>query len=318
MVGELPIQVASAGSGPPLLYLHGAFGYLSWPEFLSDLSERFTVYAPLHPGFGESGEAEDFDDLLDLTLYHLDLLNALDLERPDVVGHFFGAMMAAELAAIAGNRVNRLVLSAPMGLWLEDHPGIDYFAAAPDKLRSILFADADCDAAMAALPDPDSDEQRHLQRIERTRSLATIAKFVWPIPDKGLKKRPAPNNQSDAGIGGREGPVGRPGLRRRVRGPNPGCGVRDDFRRRPPLPSRATGRIPGTSGEIPGPLSRGAGRAAVRAGPAQGAQVSEPAPGMDPEDGRVGSECLLRFGAIGRRQRSSGRARCRTRQAARR
>ena len=189
MVGELPIRVASAGSGPPLLYLHGVFGYLGWPEFLSDLSERFTVYAPLHPGFGESGEADDFDDLLDLTLYHLDLLDELGLERPDVVGHFFGAMMAAELAAIAGNRVNRLALSAPMGLWLEDHPGIDYFAAAPDKLRSILFADADCDAAMAALPDPDSDEQRHMQRIERTRSLATIAKFMWPIPDKGLKKR---------------------------------------------------------------------------------------------------------------------------------
>ena len=189
MVGELPIQVASAGSGPPLLYLHGAFGYLGWPEFLCDLSQRFTVYAPLHPGFGQSGEADDFDDLLDLTLFHLDLLDELGLERPDVVGHFFGAMMAAELAAIAGHRVNRLVLAAPMGLWLEDHPGIDYFAAAPDKLRSILFADADCDAAMDALPDPDSDEQRHLQRIERTRSLATIAKFMWPIPDKGLKKR---------------------------------------------------------------------------------------------------------------------------------
>jgi pimeloyl-ACP methyl ester carboxylesterase len=189
MVGGLPIAVASAGSGPPLLYLHGAFGYLGWPGFLDDLAERFTVYAPLHPGFGESGDADDFDDLLDLTLFHLDLLDELDLERTEVVGHFFGAMIAAELAAIAGNRVNRLVLSSPMGLWLEDHPGIDYFAAPPDKLRSILFADADCDAALGWLPDPVSDEQRHLQRIERTRSLATIAKFMWPIPDKGLKKR---------------------------------------------------------------------------------------------------------------------------------
>lgn len=188
-VGALPIEVASAGSGPPLLYLHGAFGYLGWPDFLNGFTDRFTVYAPLHPGFGESGDADEFDDLLDLTLYHLDLLDELGLERPDVIGHFFGAMIAAELAAIAGNRVNRLVLAAPMGLWLEGHPGIDYFAAAPDKLRSILFADADCDAALGALPDPESDEQRHLQRIERTRSLATIAKFMWPIPDKGLKKR---------------------------------------------------------------------------------------------------------------------------------
>lgn len=189
MVGSLPIQVASAGSGPPLVYLHGAYGYLGWPDFLEELSERFTVHAPLHPGFGESGDADDFDDLLDLTLFHLDLLDALGLERPDVVGHFFGAMMAAEVAAIAGNRVNRLVLAAPMGLWLEDHPGVDYFAAAPDKLRSILFADAESDAARRWLPDPGSDEERHLQRIERTRSLATIAKFMWPIPDKGLKKR---------------------------------------------------------------------------------------------------------------------------------
>lgn len=188
-VGSLPIEVASAGNGPPLVYLHGAFGYLGWPTFLADLAKQFTVYAPLHPGFGESGDADEFDDLLDLTLFHIDLLDALGLERPDLVGHFFGAMMGAELAAIAGNRVNRLVLSAPMGLWLEDHPGVDYFAAAPDKLRSVLFADPDSGAAKCALPDPDSDEQRHLQRIERTRSLATIAKFMWPIPDKGLKKR---------------------------------------------------------------------------------------------------------------------------------
>lgn len=189
MIGALPINVASAGSGPPLLYLHGAFGYLGWPGFLNSLTDRFTVYSPLHPGFGESGDADEFDDLLDLTLFHLDLLDELGLERPDVIGHFFGAMIAAELAAIAGNRVNRLALASPMGLWLEDHPGIDYFAAAPDKLRSILFADADCDAALGWLPDPESDEDRHLQRIERTRSLATIAKFMWPIPDKGLKKR---------------------------------------------------------------------------------------------------------------------------------
>lgn len=189
MVGALPIQVASAGSGPPLVYLHGAFGYLGWPDFLEGLTERFTVYAPLHPGFGDSGDADEFDDLLDLTLFHMDLLDELGLEQPDLVGHFFGAMMAAELAAIAGSRVNRLVLASPMGLWLEEHPGIDYFAAVPDKLRSVLFADEDCDAALDCLPDPESDEQRHRQRIERTRSLATIAKFMWPIPDKGLKKR---------------------------------------------------------------------------------------------------------------------------------
>ena len=185
----MPVEVASAGSGPPLVYLHGAFGYLGWPDFLDELAGQFTVYAPLHPGFGGSGDADEFDDLLDLTLFHLDLLDELGLQRTHLVGHFFGAMLGAELSAIAGDRVDRLVMASPMGLWLEDHPGVDYFAAAPDKLRSILFADSESAAAKRWLPDPGSDEERHLQRIERTRSLATIAKFMWPIPDKGLKKR---------------------------------------------------------------------------------------------------------------------------------
>ncbi len=188
-IGSIPIELASAGTGPPLVYLHGAFGYLGWPEFLDRLAERYTVYAPHHPGFGESGDADAIEDLLDLTLFHLDLLDELGLERPHLVGHFFGAMVAAEVGAIAGHRVDRLVLAAPMGLWLEEHPGVDYFAAPPDELRKILFADPESDAAHCWLPEPESDEQRHLDTIERTRSLATVAKFMWPIPDKGLKKR---------------------------------------------------------------------------------------------------------------------------------
>ena len=188
-VGSIPIEVAGSGTGPPLVYLHGAFGYLGWPQFLDQLSERFTVYAPHHPGFGESGDADALEDLLDLTLFHLDLLDRLGLERVHLVGSFFGAMIAAEVAAVADHRIDRLVLATPMGLWLEDHPGVDYFAATPDSLRKILFADPESDAACRWLPEPESDEQRHLDTIERTRSLATVAKFMWPIPDKGLKKR---------------------------------------------------------------------------------------------------------------------------------
>ena len=172
-----------------MVYLHGAFGYGGWPEALDSLSERFTVYAPLHPGFGESEGIEHIDDLLDLTLFHLDLLDALDLERPHVVGHFFGAMIAAEMAAISGHRIDRLVLASPAGLWLDDEPGADYFATPADELRPLLFRDPDSEIARSTLPEPDSDEDIAIQKVERVRSLAAVAKFLWPIPDKGLKKR---------------------------------------------------------------------------------------------------------------------------------
>jgi len=178
-VGPATVHVAKAGQGEPLLYLHGAFGYGGWPEALDSLSERFTVYAPLHPGFGESEGIEHIDDLLD----------ALGLERPHVVGHFFGAMIAAEMAAIAGHRIDRLVLASPAGLWLDDEPGVDYFATPPNELRSLLFQDSDSEIARSTLPEPDSDEDIAVQKIERLRSLAAVAKFLWPIPDKGLKKR---------------------------------------------------------------------------------------------------------------------------------
>ena len=188
-MGPATVQMARAGSGPPLVYLHGAFGYLGWPDFLDSLSERFTVYAPTHPGFGESEGVEHIDDLLDLTLFHVDLLDELGLERPHLVGHFFGAMIAAEIAAIAGHRVDRLVLASPAGLWLDNDPGVDYFATPANELRSVLFHDPDSDIARRWMPEPVSDEETEIQKIERARSLAAVAKFMWPIPDKGLKKR---------------------------------------------------------------------------------------------------------------------------------
>ena len=189
-VNGADIEVASKGSGEPLVYLHGAFGYRGWHPFMDALAEDFTVYAPIQPGFVDSAPGpDDIDDLLDLTLYHFDLLDALGLEAPNIVGHFLGGMIAAEMAALRPDSVGKMVLAAPAGLWLDDEPGVDYFATPLDELRGALFADANADAAEAILPDPKDDLERGTQIIERVRSLATVGKFLWPIPDKGLKKR---------------------------------------------------------------------------------------------------------------------------------
>lgn len=189
-VNGAEIEVTSKGSGEPLVYLHGAFGYRGWHPFMDALAEHFTVYAPMQPGFIDSAPGpDDIDDLLDLTLYHFDLLEALGLDAPNIIGHFLGGMIAAEMAALRPTSIGKLVLAAPSGLWLEDDPGIDYFATPIDELRGVLFADPNSDAAKAMLPEPQDDLERGTQIIERVRSLATVGKFLWPIPDKGLKKR---------------------------------------------------------------------------------------------------------------------------------
>lgn len=54
-----------------------------------------------------------------------------------------------------------------------------------DALRAALFAEADSDAAnrfFAQSPQPEP-------RADRIWALACTAKFIWPIPDKGLKHR---------------------------------------------------------------------------------------------------------------------------------
>lgn len=67
--------------------------------FLEGLSRTFHVYAPVHPGFGESESPASFDSIDDLIYHYLDLLDVLGLEKTHFVGHSFGGWIAAELAA---------------------------------------------------------------------------------------------------------------------------------------------------------------------------------------------------------------------------
>ena len=188
-VGEITTKCAAFGSGPPLLYLHGAFGYAAPPDFLRELADDYSIYAPTHPGFEGDDGLDGIDDLLDLTLYHADLIEALGLERPHVVGHYNGAMTAAEMAVINSASLGKIVLAAPAGLWRDDNPGVDYNATPLPEMRQTLFADPDSAIAHKHFPVPQDDEETGWQIIHRVQSLAAVGKFLWPIPDKGLERR---------------------------------------------------------------------------------------------------------------------------------
>lgn len=187
--GLFDIKLRAGGSGEPLLFLHGAGGLRGWDPFLADLARRYTVYAPSHPGFESSSGLEHIDDVVDLVVYYNDLLDAMNIDSMHVVGHSMGGMIAAELAALSPHRVRRLVLANAVGLWLENYPVADFFAMTPDQLGIALWHDPQSEVARAMMAVPD-DEQEQLQAfLVRMQHLATAGKFLWPIPDKGLKKR---------------------------------------------------------------------------------------------------------------------------------
>lgn len=182
--------VYRGGQGQPLVFLHGAGGLSPRDPALRRLSERFEIVAPVHPGFARLEELDDLEDVHDLALYHDDLLETLGLQGVAVMGHSFGGMLAAELAAHVPARVGRLVLVSAVGLWRDEDPVADLLSARPADLPRLLWADPGGPAAaeaMSAMADPDADPVE--QMLAASRAITAATKYLWPIPDHGLARR---------------------------------------------------------------------------------------------------------------------------------
>ncbi len=188
--GKVRMRVLSEGSGPALVFFHGPWG-LTWDPFLDALARSFTVYAPEHPGTtpGAPDDIYQLDGLWDLVLCYDELLQALGVERPAFVGHSFGAMVACEVAASYPDRVGRLALIDPLGFWRDSDPIVNFMVLDPAQMRARIFRDPDGAAARTLFGVIDDPQEAANARVRLTWAMGTTGKFIWPIPDKGLKKR---------------------------------------------------------------------------------------------------------------------------------
>ena len=186
----MPIRVHVQGSGPAVVFFHGPWG-LTWGPFLDALARQFTVYAPEHPGTSpEDPDAiRHVDSLWDLVLCYDELLDQLKLRDVMLAGHSFGAMVACEVAALQPARVKRLALMDPIGLWLDDAPVVNWMLQGPAEMPAYVFHQPDGPAAKAMFAVPAEAEAGALARTRLTWAMGATGKFIWPIPDKGLKKR---------------------------------------------------------------------------------------------------------------------------------
>src|SRR3989454_9864710 len=134
-------RVLEGGSGAPVVFFHSAGGLLRDNPFLDQLAQRYSIFAPEWPGYGESTGEELLEDMLDFALHGWDLVDALGLRQPHLVGHSMGGMIAAEMACVAPRDLGKLVLVGAAGLWMDERPIPDIFAMLPDEIAEVLFAD---------------------------------------------------------------------------------------------------------------------------------------------------------------------------------
>jgi pimeloyl-ACP methyl ester carboxylesterase len=182
---ELPggrVHLLRNGAGEPLLFLHAAGGAGTWTEFHALLARGFDVIAPDHPGFGGSDEFPDADAIDDLIYHYLDVMDAVGLDRPHLVGASFGGWIAAELAVAASHRIRSLVLLGPAGLRIEGHPVADIFAMTPRQIVEVLYHDT------TKAPPQDTSLDAVLAGY---RDLAALARFGWSpfLNDPKLERR---------------------------------------------------------------------------------------------------------------------------------
>jgi 2-hydroxymuconate-semialdehyde hydrolase len=128
--GAFLTNVHLQGSGAPVLLIHGSgpgvSAWANWRLAMPELAKTRRVIAPDMAGFGFTERPGGMRYTMDAWVQQaLDLLDALDVERADVVGNSFGGALALALAIRAPRRVRRLVLMGSVGVPFAITDGLD-------------------------------------------------------------------------------------------------------------------------------------------------------------------------------------------------
>jgi pimeloyl-ACP methyl ester carboxylesterase len=174
-VDGIAVETLIAGTGPPLLFLHGGDYVAENRLCLDRLARRFRVVAPRHPGFGTTPRPAWFRSVHDIAYLYLDLLDRLDLRDVLLVGHSFGAWLALEIAVRSQARLTRLVLIDALGVKFggrEEREIADVYALPADEVLRRSFTDP-----ARAAPDYATLDDAELLAIARDREATAL--YGW-------------------------------------------------------------------------------------------------------------------------------------------
>lgn len=174
-IGEVSLELLTAGEGPSLLFLHGGDYFLQHREFFDRLARHWRVIVPRHPGFGATDRPDGFRTVHDLAYLYLDLLDRQDLRKVTLVGSSFGGWIALEICIRCLERIDRLVLIDAVGVKFggrEDRDIADIYALPGRELLRRTFFDP-------ARTAPDYGRLDDEQATQVARDRAATALYGW-------------------------------------------------------------------------------------------------------------------------------------------
>lgn len=166
-----------------VVYLHGLAGNPGLSPALESLGVE--VVTPSLPGFDGAAGFEAPPDHLGWMATLWDALDETGALPCPVIGASVGGMLAAELAVFRPEAVTRLALLGPLGIWDAATPGEDPFAQVAPARLPLLFAGDVPQAFVDAFADRGEAEQHVAKVIVQV----AAASLVWPVPDRGLRRR---------------------------------------------------------------------------------------------------------------------------------
>lgn len=126
-VAGCEIEMLKGGSGPAMVFLHGAGGAHVWAPYMDKLAETHTLYVPSHPGWGRSDTPDWLDGVGDLAYFYLEFLDAIGEDKVHLVGNSLGGWLALEVAVRSTQHIESLTLVSAAGIHVAGVPKGDIF-----------------------------------------------------------------------------------------------------------------------------------------------------------------------------------------------
>jgi len=134
------------GEGEVVLFIHGSgpgvSAYANWRLAMPELAKNFRVIAPDMAGFGYTQRVDDAVYNMDVWVKQaIDLMDALNIEKFNIVGNSFGGALALALTIKYPERLNKVVLMGAMGVDFELTDGLDQawgYTPSLENMRSLL------------------------------------------------------------------------------------------------------------------------------------------------------------------------------------